>query len=45
MGVLGSETWEEGVLADEMGIQEGSEADLSVTGVGGGALAEGLADD
>lgn len=45
MGVLGSGTWEGGVFADEMGRDEESETDLSMTGVGGGALTEGLADD
>lgn len=42
-GVLGSGTWVGGVFADEMGREE--ESDLSVTGVAGGALTEGLADD
>lgn len=38
-GVLGCGTWDGGAFA------EVSEADLSVTGVGSGALTEGLADD
>lgn len=45
VGVLGSGTWEGGVFADEMGRDEESETDLSMTGVGVGALTEGLADD
>lgn len=42
VGVLGGEG---GVFADETGREEESEADLSTTGVGGGALTEGLAAD
>lgn len=44
-GVLGSGTWEGGVFSDETGREEVSEADLSVTSGGGGALSESLADD
>lgn len=40
VGVLGS-----GTFADETGREEASEADLSMTGVEGGAPTEGLADD
>lgn len=42
-GVLADVTREEGAFADSMGTEDGS--DLSETGVGGGAPAEGLADD
>lgn len=42
-GVLGCGTWEGGVFADETGREEVS--DLSVTGVGRGALTECLADE
>lgn len=45
VGVLPSGTWEGGVLADELGRDKESVADLSMTGVGGGPLPEGLADD
>lgn len=45
VGVLGGGMWEGGVFADETGREEESEADLSTTGVGGGALTEGLAAD
>lgn len=45
VGVLGSGMWVGGVFADETGREEESEADLSVTGVGGVALTEGLAAD
>lgn len=45
VGVLGSGMWEDGVFTDETGREDESGADLSVTGVGGGALTEGLADD
>lgn len=45
VGVLGIGTWVGGVFAVETGREEESEADLSETGVGGGALTEGLADD
>lgn len=44
-GVLGGGTWEGGVMTDEIGREEASEAGLSETGVGGGALTEDLADD
>lgn len=43
VGILGGRTWEEDVFADDTGREEESE-DLSVTGVGGGTLTEGLAD-
>lgn len=43
VGVLGSGMWD--VFTDETGREDESGADLSVTGVGGGALTEGLADD
>lgn len=42
-GVLGSGAWEGRVFVDEMGGEEVSQAGLSVTG--GGALADGLAED
>lgn len=44
VGVLGGGTWEGRVFADETGREEVSEAGLSETGGGGGALTEGLAD-
>ncbi|KAA8595134.1 hypothetical protein FQN60_012269, partial [Etheostoma spectabile] len=44
-GVLGSGTWEGGEFSVETGREEVSEADLSVTSGGGGALSDGLADD
>lgn len=45
VGVLGSGTCEEGVFADKTEGEDESVTDLSLTGVGGGALAAGLADD
>lgn len=44
VGVFGGGTWEDDVFADDRGREEESE-DLSVTGVGGGTLIEGLADN